>query len=196
MLGEEETKTNAAGWWSGEKKLNVILILSLPSFLHLSLSLSLLSVYIYILVFSSFMLWGWHFAFMCVTIYSCLHLLQFFTTFYLRHFHLLLIADGIERNIITWFSSSQVCLISSTWHSMHLLHGCTVIFDTNDGLLLLISFQYSYIEYVTKLYVPYFLSLEISEHTYNSASTILILKQYKCWLLYSPFLLGCLMCQF
>lgn len=143
-----------------------------------------------------FMLWCWHFAFMRLPIYSCLYLLQFFTTFIVRHLHLLLTADGIERNIIAWFSSSHVCLISSISHSMHLLHDCTVMFDTDDGLLLQISFQHLFIVYTTKLYVPYIHSLEISYHNYNSAGAILVLKQYQYWLLYSPFLLGWLMYQF
>lgn len=140
-------------------------------------------------IFFSCWLWCWHFAFMCLPIYSCLYLQQFFTTFFLRHLHLLLIADGIERNIIAWLSSSHVCLISSVWHSMHLLHDYTVMFDTNDGLLLQISFQYLFIVYATKLYIPYIHSLEISDHNYSSASVILVLKQYRYWLLYSPFLL-------
>lgn len=103
-------------------------------------------------------LWCWHFAFMCLPIYSSLHLLQFFTTPILMHLHLLLIADGMGRNIITWFSSSHVCLISSIWDNTHLLRDCTVMFDTNDGLLLQISFQYLFIVYATKLYVPYIIS--------------------------------------
>jgi len=62
---------------------------------------------------------------------------------------------------------------------MHLLHDCTVMFDINDGLLLQISFQYLFIVYATKLYVAYIHSLEISDCNYNSASAVLVLKQYR-----------------
>lgn len=133
---------------------------------------------------------------MCLPIYSCLYLQQFFTTFILRHLHLFLIADGIEWNITAWLSSSHVCLISSIWHSMHLLHDCTVMFDTNDGSLLQISFQYLFIVNITKLYFSYIHSSKISDHNCNSASAILVVKQSEYWLLYSPFLLGWLMYQF
>lgn len=121
------------------------------------------------------LIWCWHFTFMCLSIYSCLYLQQF-TTFILRRLHLLLIADWIERNIIVWFSSSHVSLISSIWHSMHLLHDRTVVFDTNDGSLLQISLKYLFIVYNTKLYFSYIHLSKNSDHDYNSASAIMVIK--------------------
>lgn len=112
----------------------------------------------------------------CVLTHLFLYLLQFFVTSILTHLHLLLIADGMLRNTVAWFSSSHVCLISSIWDNMHLLHDCTIIFDTNDGLLLQISFQYLFIIYATKLFVPYTNSLKISVHNFNSAGSVLVLK--------------------
>lgn len=151
---------------------------------------------LFFLLSSLMLIWCWHFTFMCLSIYSCLYLQQFSTTFILRHLHLLLIADVIERNIIAWFSSSHVCLISSIWHSLHLLHDCTVMFDKNEGSLLQISFQFLFILYNTKLYIFYIPSSKISDYYYNSASDIVVLNQSKYRLFYSPFLQGWLLYPF
>lgn len=188
----------AAGkWWKRStqcKLLQHILMWLFYNIVHFTLQPYQVFVVVFYFYFylPLMLIWCWHFTFMCLSIYSCLYLQQFSTTFILRHLLLLLIADGLERNIIVWFSSSHVCLITSIWHSMHLLHDCTVMFDTNDGSLLQISFQDLFIVYTTKLYLHQF----ISDHNYNSASAIVALKQSKYWLLYSPFLLGWLMYQF